>query len=210
MTEDQIKTRAHELRKQLGGTIFVFPIEEDNPYSGYAVVVYRQGINFVYPQATDISLAAAGVKTIMDLFKDEGISVTYEKDVRFISYQAQMDGPNVMMRRLKKEGGCVRSVYSQDDLLDGTEDTGPLLSARGTLKLTYLSMVEDDVPKAAQMMDKYYELLAMKRYGKPAREIRKDVRRMSKDEAITWIERTYGQFIKDPMEVFNLFGETKK
>lgn len=210
MTEDQIKARAHELRERLGGTIFVFPIEEDNPYSNYAVVVYRQGIYFVYPQAADVSLAAAGVMTIVDLFKNEGISVTYEKDVRFISYQAQMDGPNVMMRRLKKEAGCVRPIYGGDDVRDGTEETGPLLSARGTLKLIYLSMVDDNMPKAAQLMDKYYELLAAKRYGKPARAIRKEVRRLSKNEAISWIERTYEQFINDPMEVFNLFEEIKK
>lgn len=93
---------AKSLRKQLGGTIFAFPIEPDNPFSTYAVVVYADGKYFVYPEATDITAAATGVLTILEEFKRIGMAKDYNKDVRMVSYQKQMDAPSVVMRRLKR------------------------------------------------------------------------------------------------------------
>lgn len=209
VSESEIRAKAKALRERVGGTIFSFPIEEDNPHSEYAVVVYAGNNYFVYPQASDMSLAATGVMTILDLFKKEGIPASYEKDVRFLSYQAQVDAPNVMMRRLKKKVcfGLAKPVYQKDlDVRDGTEETGPLFSARGVLKVNYFSMIDDNLPKAAQFMDKYYELLASRRYGKTASAIKREVRKMSKGDAVRWLEQTYERFIKDPIDIFNIFN----
>ncbi len=101
MKKQAIKT-AKNIRKQLGGTIFSFPIEPDNPFSTYAVVVYAEGQYFVYPEATDITEAATGIMVILDEFKKIGKAKDYNKDVRMVTYQPQMDAPSVVMRRLKR------------------------------------------------------------------------------------------------------------
>lgn len=101
MKEQAIKT-AKAIREQLGGTIFAFPIEPDNPFSTYAVVVYADGKYFVYPEATDITDAAAGVKVILEEFKKIGMAKDYNTDVRMVTFKAQMDAPSVVMRRLKR------------------------------------------------------------------------------------------------------------
>lgn len=101
MKQQAIK-EAKNLRKQLGGTIFAFPIEPDEPFSSYAVVVYADGKYFVYPEATDITEAATGIMVILDEFKKIGKAKDYNKDVRMVTYQPQMDAPSVVMRRLKR------------------------------------------------------------------------------------------------------------
>lgn len=101
MRKQAIET-AKALREQLGGTIFAFPIEPDNPFSTYAVVVYAGGEYFVYPEATDVSEAATGVLVILEEFKKIGLAKDYDEDVRMITYKAQMDAPSVVMRRLKR------------------------------------------------------------------------------------------------------------
>ena len=102
MAKSEVISTAKQLRERLGGTIFAFPTEENNPFSPYAVVVYAGGKFFVYPSAIDISEAATGVLTIMKEFQKIGMATNYEKDVRLVSYQSQMDAPSVVMRRLKK------------------------------------------------------------------------------------------------------------
>ena len=42
--------RAKQIRESLGGTLFAFPIEEDNPFSSYAIVMYAGGKYFAYSQ----------------------------------------------------------------------------------------------------------------------------------------------------------------
>jgi hypothetical protein len=204
--EEQLKLKAKGFRESLGGTIFAFPVEEDNPFSAYAIVVYRAGSYFVYPQATDISIAAAGVLTLLEEFKKIGVSVDYEKDVRLMSFQAQMDAPDVTMRRLKKGNVSKPLMEKGQDFKDGSEETGPLLSVRGTLKMAYLTMVEDHALNAIRVMEEYYKLLAMNRYGKTASAIKNEVRKMGKKQAIKWIEQTYRKFIKDDMDILNIFN----
>lgn len=67
-------------------------------------------------------------------------------------------------------------------------------------------MVDDHLPIAAQFMDEYYKLLAMKRYGKKVAAIKREVRQMGKNQAIKWIEQTYRIFIKDAMDIFNIMN----
>lgn len=110
LDKKQITSTAKSLRAKFGGTIFAFPIEENNPFSTYAVVVYAGGKYFVYPEASNISDAALGVTTILREFKKIGEAVDYERNVRFISYQTQMDAPNVTMRRLKKDSTNFRTI----------------------------------------------------------------------------------------------------
>jgi hypothetical protein len=102
MNESQIRTKAKQLRQELGGTIFAFPLEEDNPFSRYAVVVYAGEQYFIYPEASDISEAATGVLTLLEEMKKHGYDTNYERNVRLISYQTQIDAPSVTMKRLKK------------------------------------------------------------------------------------------------------------
>ena len=102
MNSTSLIEMAKRIRKTHGGTILSFAIEKDNPSSSYAVVVYAGGKYFVYPEATDISTAALGVLTIMEEFKKIGQDVDYERDVRLLSYQAQMDAPSTVMRTLRK------------------------------------------------------------------------------------------------------------
>jgi hypothetical protein len=91
MNESQAIVRAKQIKEQSGGIVFAFPTEESNPFSPYAIVVYAEGQYFVYPPAANISEAALGVLTIMEEFKKIGVDIDYEKDVRLISYQTQMD-----------------------------------------------------------------------------------------------------------------------
>lgn len=101
MKKQAIET-AKSIREQLGGTIFAFPIEPENPYSTYAVVVYAGGEYFVYPEATDITEAATGIMTILEEFKKIGLAKEYNTDVRMITYKTQIDAPSVTMWRLKR------------------------------------------------------------------------------------------------------------
>lgn len=102
MDKALIEQKAEKIRQELGGTVFAFPIEEDNPFSFYAVVMYAANKYFVYPEASDISTAAAGVATILEQLKKNGHDSNFARNVRFVSFQAQMDAPSVIMRKLKK------------------------------------------------------------------------------------------------------------
>jgi hypothetical protein len=205
MDNPVIKQKADELRQRVGGTIFGFPIEENNPRSSYAVVVYAGGLYHVYPKASDISLAATGVKTILDAMKKEGYDVSFEKDVRLVSFEAQMNAPDVTMRRLKKEN-ISRPLFEKDvDIMNNPDDPeGCLFSSRGLLKWTYIEMVDEKNPKAFRFMDEYYKILAGLRYGKTAAAIKQEVRRLSKEEAIAWIEKTHARYVTDGSIIFGI------
>ena len=199
-----IEKKAAELREHLGGTIFAFPIDEQDPFSKFTVVMYLGGSYHIYPEAESISVAALGVQTILEQFKKLGADVDFEKDVRLVSYEAQINAPDVTMRRLKKEN-VTRTIFQySEEVTEGSEETGELLSARGLLKLLYLQMVEDENPKSIIFMAEYYKLLATRKYGKTASAIRQEVRRMTKNQAIRWIENTYKKYVREDMEVFNM------
>ena len=206
--QSQSIERAKQLKEQFGGTIFSFPIEESNPFSAYAVVMYAGGQYFAYPDATDISMASAGVLILLEELKKIGQDANYERNVRLVSYQAQMDAPSTVMHRLKKENAS-KPIYSGDDYKEATEEAEDQISARGVLKFSYVTMVEDKKPKATQFMDEYYKLLAMRKYGKAASAIKQEVHRMGKDQAIKWIEQTYEKYIHDDMEIMNIFNGLK-
>lgn len=92
--------KAKELRKKLGGKIFAFPIEEDNPFSKYAVIVYEGGMFHEFQIADDISYAALGVRTILEQGK-RSYNYHYDRDVRLISYEAQVNAPSIPMRKMR-------------------------------------------------------------------------------------------------------------
>lgn len=101
MNKKQLQQKADNLRKQMGGTVFAFPVKEEDPFSAYAVVMFAGNKYHVYPKASNISEAAVGIATITKLMKESGYNFDYEKDVRFISYAAQINAPDVTMRRLR-------------------------------------------------------------------------------------------------------------
>jgi len=204
----QATEKAKQLREQVGGTIFSFPIEESNPFSSYAVVMYAGGKYFPYPDAADISMAAAGILIILEELKKIGQDADYTRNVRLISHQAQMDAPSTVMRQIKKEH-CSKPVFGTDDISEGSEETGKLISARGLIKFSYLAMMDDKLPKAAEFMDEYYKLLATRKYGKTAAAIKQGVLRMGKDQVIKWIEETYEKYIHNDMEIMNIFADLK-
>ncbi|SDJ77081.1 hypothetical protein, partial [Paenibacillus naphthalenovorans] len=205
----EIEKKAENFRQQFGGKIFVFPIKEDDPYSKYVVTMYTGEKFNTYPEPMTIEEAAAGVRMTLEAFEKDGWDADYERNVHFISYEAQVNAPSVTMRRLKKEN-VSKPIYQQGvdfHEKDGEEEL--LITARGLLKWTYVEMVDEKNPKAIQFMDGYYKLLAMRKYGKTAAAIKQEIRRFSKDEGIKWIERTYKHYIRDDMEVMNLMQGLK-
>ncbi|MNC15162.1 hypothetical protein D3C76_307130 [compost metagenome] len=196
LSKQQIQDKAATLRERLGGSIFGFPIHEDNPYSSYAVVFYAGGQYHVYPEAKDISFAALGVRTILEQLQKRGISVNYTDAVRLVSYEAQVNAPDVTMRRLRNR----QADYSTTET--GTE----LINGKGAVKMAYFGMVDDKNPKCGQFMEQYYKLLASRRYGKTAAAIKQEVRKMNKDQAAGWIDRTYAKYFKsEDITILELF-----
>lgn len=102
MTKVRLIDRAKELHRALGGSIFAFPIDIEDQFSKYAVVIYLEGKYFVYPEATDISEATVGIATILKELTKAGYNLNFERDVRFLIGEKQLNAPDVRMRRLKK------------------------------------------------------------------------------------------------------------
>jgi hypothetical protein len=209
MNVQEIKQKATELKNQLGGTIFAFPIEEENPLSNYAVVTMVGNSVSVFPHECTVEEAAVGIKEILKGFKKDSLDTNFDKNVRFISFQPQIDAPSVTMRRMKKLHQAKKPVYqTREDVVQKGEDFA--FTARGVIKMSYLSMVDDKLPKAKQFMMEYYKLLSMRKYGRSATLIHSEVSRMNKDKAIDWIEKTYEKYIHDDMEIFNIMNLIKK
>ena len=205
-------TIAKEYHERLGGRFFVFPVEPDNPHSKYAFAMYDGKQFHTYAEAVPVEEAAANLKGAIEAFEEVfKAKVEWDRDVRFISTEAQVNSDNVTMRRLRNSGE-LRTVGSTGYLVEGVDvskddnvDGGYTFSGRGLIKFMYLE--SDDTPKARQFMDGYYQLLAMRRYGKTAAAIKREVKRMSKDDAVTWIEKTYAKYIHDDMEISNIMQE---
>jgi hypothetical protein len=201
----EIEKRAAQLKEQLGGKIFAFPVNDADPFSKYAIAMDLGGGHFkTYPKPMTINEVAACIKMLLEGLKEEGVNVDYSRDVRFISYQAQMDSPDVTMRRLKKSNVDKVLMENGVDIMPHPDDPETMLfSARGIVKFSLLEMLDKN-PKGARFMDEYFKLLALRRYGKTAAAIRQEVRRMSKSEAIRWVEKTYERYISDSQEIINI------
>ncbi|WP_103108822.1 hypothetical protein [Brevibacillus reuszeri] len=205
MHTQQIENRATQLKEELGGKIFAFPVDEADPFSEYMITMDSGEGHFkTYPQPLTINEVAACVKTLLEQLKEEGVDVEYSRDVRFISYQAQMDAPDVTIHRLKKSNIEKPLMESDVDVMPNPDDPETMLfSARGILKYSMLEMLDKN-PKGARFIDEYFKLLASRRYGKTVAAIRQEVRRMSKSEAIHWVEKTYKRYISDSQEIMNI------
>lgn len=208
MNTKTIEKKASKLKRELGGTIFAFPIEEDNPYSKYAISIYTGGGFSTYPEPLTIEEAAASIKSTLEAYKKTGLKADYDKHVRFVSYEPQVNSPSVTMRRLRKAEASQRIFEPEKDVIPNGEDFN--FTARGVIKISYISMVDDKLPKPKKIMMEYYKLLASRRYGKTANSIHKEVSKMSKFEAINWIERTYEQYVRRDDEILNIMEMIKK
>lgn len=102
MDKSKVLKVAAKLKQETGGIIFGFPTDENDPFSKYTVVVFSGGKYHVYPEAENIQLAAVGVNTIIECFRKVGKNIIFSRDVRLVSYDAQMKAPDVTMRRLVK------------------------------------------------------------------------------------------------------------
>lgn len=207
MNMQLLEKTATEMKANLGGRIFAFPVEADNPYSTYAVAVFDGTTCRVYTRSFSVEEAAGAALAALECFKSSGIPASYEEDVRFVSYDAQVNGPSIGMRRLKKANQAKPFLEAGVGLFglhksDGSKEE--TISPLGVLKLSYLQMVEASNPKCKEVMEGYYRLLASKRYGKTVAAIRQEVRRMTKDQARGWLEETYAKYVQDSFEVFNL------
>lgn len=209
MNIQQIEETAETLKSQVGGTIFAFPIDDRDPFSKYAVTMYTGEEYKTFPDTLVFEEAADGVAQLLEGLKENGFDADYERNVRFVSYEAQVNAPSVTMRRLKKGPYLQRTGYLNEGVDIVPTDDGYDISARGLIKFSYLQMIDDKTPKAALFMDEYYKLLAMRKYGKTAAAIKQEVRRMDKDEAVKWIERSYTKYIHDDMEVMNIMQTIK-
>lgn len=215
MNKEQVIQKAQNLKDRSGGFIFAFPLEEENPFSKYGVAVSLPDKWSVFPESVNLQEAAAGVLEIINTLKNEGFEVVYERDVRLVSYEAQINAPDVTMRRLRK---TERAFYQQPvpvfeqgvDVMDNPDDEeSRYISARGLLKFSYIEMTENKHPVGKNFMMEYYKLLAMRKYGKTAAAINQEVRRMDKAEAMQWIERTHKRFIKDDFEIIGIMNKVK-
>ena len=207
--QTQSIAKAKQLKEQLGGTIFSFPLEEDNPFSPYAIVMCVEGQCFPYPDACDISEAASGIFILLEEMKKSGMDADYQRNVRLISYQAQMDAPSTIMRKLKKENVSKPFLSEGKDFKKGIEGEDEQISARGLLKISYLQMMEEINLKASQFMNRYYQLLATRKYGKTAAAIRQEVHKMTKDQVLGWLDLTFEKYVHDDMEVMSLLDILK-
>lgn len=205
MNIQEIERKAVQLKERLEGKIFVSPIDESESFSKYVITMDVGGGQFkTYPEPLTINEAAACVLELLEGLKGEGFNVDYSRDVRFITYEAQMNAPDVTMRRLKKSNVDKPLFVDGVDIVSNPDDPEEILfSARGIVKFSVLEMLDKN-QKGIQFMNEYFKLLASRRYGKTAAAIKQEVRRMSKSEAIRWVERTYERYISDSKEVMNI------
>lgn len=206
-----VEQKALEIQQRLGGKIFVFPVNEKDPFSLYAIAIdVGEGKLKTYEDKLTISDAASCLKILIESMKAEGLDVEYERDVRFVSYEAQMNAPDVTMRRLKKESSLSQLFEKGIDVAPNPDDPESyLFSARGVLKISLLEMLDKN-PKGALFMAEYFKLLASRRYGKTAAAIKQEVCRMDKHAAVQWAERTYKRFITDDREIMDIFQMLKE
>nr|WP_145402981.1 hypothetical protein [Paenibacillus xylanexedens] len=203
-----VKLRAKDMLERLGGTIFSFPIEEENPYSQYAVAVFTGSDFNVYPNPMSFEEAAAGVLEILEGYKAIGLDADFERNVRLATYDAQFNSPNVTMQRLKKHNMNGPVLKKGVDVTDHPEHPGEeyLVSGCGVVKFAYITMLEEKNPRSILFMDRFYKLLATKRYGKTAGAIKQEVRRMTKSQAIKWIDRICERHFKGGREIFGIMN----
>ncbi|QEK12753.1 hypothetical protein FQB35_10660 [Crassaminicella thermophila] len=200
MNELKIKQKAKEIQKNLGGRIFVFPINENDPYSKYAMVIDVGQQNFMpFKEELDISEAASCVFIGLDMLNKSGVKATYDEDVRFISYDAQINAPSVVMKRLKK-GLHFKTV----DRVKNEEDE-VYFTPIGVLKYTYLILKDEKNVKADDFITKYCRLLAQRKFGGSVRKIKNKLMKMTKDDAMEFLEETYKKYVTD-QDIINLMN----
>ena len=101
--KEEIIQRAKAIKKDKGGMIFAFPIEAENPFSKYVLVTDVGDCNMrVFAEELDITEAAQSILMEIEFFHKDGIELSYEKDVRFMFFEAQKNAPSIPMKRLRK------------------------------------------------------------------------------------------------------------
>lgn len=87
--ECEVIKKAKEIAKNTGGKIFAFPVENDNPFSQFALVVRISGKYMVFDDLLDMRGVAQGILETRKMLNKNGIKTNYDKDVRFVLYEPQ-------------------------------------------------------------------------------------------------------------------------
>ena len=101
MSNNEIRRKAKEIRKSNGGKIFAFPISEEDPFSKYAIVVETGKKLSIFPERLVVEEVAQCILVLIDTLEKNGIKVSYEQDVKFMLYDAQINSPSITMKKLR-------------------------------------------------------------------------------------------------------------
>ncbi len=194
----KIKQKVRELQNINGGKIFVFPISPDDPFSKYTFTIDTGKEVIVFPNEMGMEEAAGAIDYVLKSFKEEGIDISYEEDVRFIMNEAQVNAPSVTMRRLKKE-------HHFQPITPIKKDDEVLLSACGVLILTYFAVKDENNAKADRLLNDYCRLLSQRKYGGSTSQIKRNLMLMSREEAVKNLRQVHGKYVSD-IELLELFN----
>lgn len=82
-------------------------------------------------------------------------------------------------------------------IIDGKEEI--LFSGRGTVLITYFSWLDDKLPKTREALRRYCEYIAAHGYRGGATKALAELEELGKDDAVSWIKRTYARHVQDDM-----------
>jgi hypothetical protein len=94
--------------------------------------------------------------------------------------------------------------YKQAPIIPGGKQE-LLLTGKGVLKLLIIAYKEDSLPKGELGIDELCKMLALRKYGKGAKAIKRDIDKMDMPEAMNWISRIWEKHVtgNDMIELFN-------
>lgn len=84
-----------------------------------------------------------------------------------------------------------------------TEPEEYYLTGPGVVLYSYFVWIEEQLPKARTVLERYCELLACKGYGGGANDILSELDRKEKDKVEHWVQTTFGKFIDDSAAAIN-------
>lgn len=101
MTNNEIRRKAKDIRKNNGGRIFAFPILEEDPFSKYAIVVDTGKRLSIFQERLVVEEVAQCILVLIEMLERNGTEISYDQDVKFISYDAQINSPSITMKKLR-------------------------------------------------------------------------------------------------------------
>lgn len=112
------------------------------------------------------------------------LSEVLRLDGEAIKANKEMDLTSAKIARDIKSGAgkyVEERVYYSDHSIEDDEDNA-LITGRGAIVFIFLTWVDDKLPKAKEIMEKYCRLISMRGYGGGASKLLDKVLEMNKDE----------------------------